>query len=254
MTDDTARMPAIRHKWGFGMAPPLPQTQQARVHACALLFDVLDAKRPPPEADERLLTAASDVKGLFNRIVRQDQWDWFTVARQLGYPSWRISEAIAQQIAALRQALKVGDAASAGAAHNTLRRLPARRCLSVLLGRAAIIDEAGAGWVYILSTREFDGFLKIGMTTRTVEQRAQEINAATGVAVPFGVRRCWRVSDPAKAEKLVHAELAEFRLRSDREFFQVAFSEAARRVDAVIRDSGLEIRTLNALTSLEGPT
>lgn len=164
-----------------------------------------------------------------------------------------ISQAIAREIAQLRGAIKACDEGSAAAAHDTLRRLPARRCLSVFLGRASIVDEPGAGWIYVLSTREFDGFLKIGMTTRTVEQRAQEINAATGVAVPFGVRRCWRVSDPAKAEKLVHATLAEFRLRADREFFHLSFGKATRLLDATIRDSGLEIRTLNALSSLGGP-
>ncbi|RWE06897.1 MAG: hypothetical protein EOS23_29640 [Mesorhizobium sp.] len=36
---------------------------------------------------------------------------------------------------------------------------------------------------------------------------------AACVAIPFGVRRCWRVTDPRKAERLVHACLIDFRLR-----------------------------------------
>lgn len=118
-------------------------------------------------------------------------------------------------------------------------------------GKARIVEEPGAGWVYILSTREHPDLLKIGMTTRTVEQRVSEINGATGVAIPFGVRRCWRVSDPQKAERLIHTTLAEHRLRNDREFFRVRYADAAKILDNEIRLSGLEIRTLNALAALD---
>ena len=105
-------------------------------------------------------------------------------------------------------------------------RLPTRRYLAVFLGLARIIDEMDAGWIYILSTRELNDLLKIGMTMRTVEARAQEINSATGVAVPFGARRCWRVSDPHRAEKIVHTALAAYRIRTDREFFRTDFKIA----------------------------
>lgn len=88
------------------------------------------------------------------------------------------------------------------------------------------------------------------MTTRTVEQRANEINGTTGVAVPFGVRRCWRVSDPHAVERMVHSQLADYRLRNDREFFRVDFPVAAKILDDAIGVSGMEIRTLDALASL----
>ena len=83
-----------------------------------------------------------------------------------------------------------------------------------------------------------------------MEQRAQEINRATGVALPFGVRRCWRVSDPAKAVKQVHQALHKFHLRDDSEFFRVSFHVAVKHIDAVIHGSSLEIRTLDALAGL----
>ena len=88
------------------------------------------------------------------------------------------------------------------------------------------------------------------MTTRSVQERVKEINAATGIAIPFGVRRCWRVSEPVRAERLVHDALSEHRLRQDREFFQVSFEYAGRVVDAVIHESAQEIRTLHALAGL----
>lgn len=232
------------------MAPPKPPTARERQDACDEFLGAI-ASLEIPEPTQHVLDAASLVKGLFNRVVREDQWDWFTVCRQLGYPSRRISDAIAKEITSFRGAVRDADREAWINARTNLHRLPLRRCLAVFRGKARLIEEPGAGWVYILSTREFPDLLKIGMTTRTVEQRAGEINGATGVAIPFGVRRCWRVSDPQKAERLVHTTLAEHRLRNDREFFRVGFSQAAKLLDDAIRVSGLEIRTLNALAALD---
>jgi hypothetical protein len=247
---DTQPLTKISEKWGFGMAPPKPFTQHERSQACAHFVDAIVSLDLPPSAND-VLDAASIVKGLFNRVVREDQWDWFTVARQLGYPSRRVCDVIAREIAGLRSSVKNGDKEGFLRARSQLHRLPLRRCLSVFLGRSKIVDEPGAGWIYILSTREFPDLLKIGMTTRTVEQRAQEINGATGVAVPFGVRRCWRVMDPQSAEKIVHLRLRDFRLRNDREFFRLAFPAAAIMLDESIRATGLELRTLDALAALQ---
>ncbi|RWM71237.1 MAG: GIY-YIG nuclease family protein [Mesorhizobium sp.] len=199
---DTQPLAKVSERWGFGMAPPKPATQHERAQACASFLDTIASLDLLPSNDG-ILDAASVVKGLFNQVVREDQWDWFTVARQLGYPSRRISEVIVREITSLRTAIKAEDKDGFLRARSQLHRLPLRRCLSVFLGRSKAVDEPAAGWIYILSNREFPDLLKIGMTTRTVEQRAHEINGAAGVAIPFGVRRCWRVTDPQKAEKLV---------------------------------------------------
>ena len=249
MSEENRTLQKVAEKWGFGMAPPKEKTQRRRNKACANLLKVICSQKLPKQ-DENVLETASLVKGLFNRVVREDQWDWFTVSSQLGYPSRRISDVIAKEIGRLRTAIKTQDKAAFENARTNLCRLPTHRCLSVFLGREEIFDEPGAGWIYVLSTRELNDLLKIGMTTRTVEERAREINSATGVAIPFGVRRCWRVSDPQKAEKLVHQALFEFRFREDREFFRISFQVAAKDLEAVIRESALEIRTLDALAGL----
>lgn len=214
--------------------------------ACAVVLDLLGSPGRP-EATNETLDALSVVKGLFTRIVREDQWDWFTVSRQLGYPSRRISGVISQAVGSLRSTLVKGDIEGFGVIRNQLMRLPVRRCLSIFLGRLTIANVDGVGWVYVLSSRELPDLLKIGMTTRTVEQRSQEINSATGVAIPFGVRRCWRVVDPHRSERLVHAALAGHRLRGDREFFRIAFGLAAARVEDVLVANDLLKRTLNDL-------
>ena len=250
MTNDSALFPVVSERWGFGMSPPKPAVQKSRCVASECTLRILEDKSTAPNVDPLVMESLSVVKGLFNRIVREDQWDWFTVAGQLGYPSRRISRVIAQELSHLRTAIKLGYKTTYETTKTNLRRLPTRRCLSVLLGTTKIVDEPGAGWIYILSTREMRNLLKVGMTTRSVDERVKEINAATGVAIPFGVRRCWRVSDPSLAERLVHDALSEHRLRQDREFFQVSFKYAGKVVDAVIRESSQEIRTLDALAGL----
>jgi hypothetical protein len=192
----------------------------------------------------------SEIKGLFNRVRRQDQWDWFTVAGQLGYPSMGLAGTIADELDRLRRGLRDSERNEASQAHEHLRRLPTRRCLAVFLRRAQLIDERGAGWIYILSTRESPNLLKIGMTARSVEQRVKEINTATGIAIPFGVRQCWRVSDPSVAEKLVHDCLEQHRVRTDREFFRIDYFDARSKIQDALSAAKLELRTLNHLAAL----
>ncbi len=242
--------PTVAEKWGFGMAPPKAVTQSDRKAACRHLLEILSS-RHLPNSNERCLHLLSTTKGLFNRVVREDQWDWFTVCGQLGYPSRRLSMDISDGIRLLRSAIKEQNRVAFDRAHTKLCRLPTRACICVMIGRGSVPDEPDAGWIYVLSTREWPALLKIGMTTRTVERRAREINNATGVAIPFGVRRCWRVADPGRAERLVHGALQRYRLREDREFFKVSFGVASQSIEAAIRDGSLELRTVYALGGLD---
>ena len=51
--------------------------------------------------------------------------------------------------------------------------------------------------------------ISAGMTTRTVEHRLEEINRATDVGNTFGIYRCWRVSDPVRADNIVIEALSK---------------------------------------------
>jgi hypothetical protein len=165
-------MPEIVENWGFGLAPPKPETQAARKAASTAVLDMLEHHRELSSHAADLETL-STVKGLFNRVYRQDQWDWFTVRAQLGHPSGSLCSKIADSIGNLRAAIRDDDSAEMLRWRSELRRMPARKCLMVYLGKMTIADEAGAGWVYVLSTREIKDLLKIGMTTQTVPERAR---------------------------------------------------------------------------------
>lgn len=141
---DSESFVKVAEKWGFGMAPPKSGMQQDRTLACERLLNAVRAVEMPDGAGA-FIEAASAVKGLVNRVAREDQWDWFTVSRQLGYPSRRISFVIAREIAAFRNAVKEQEPGPVWAARSNLHRLPFRRCLSVFLGKTQIADEPGAG-------------------------------------------------------------------------------------------------------------
>ena len=72
----------VAEKWGFGMAPPKKKTQISRNVACTRFLEILCSEELP-DSDVNILEVVSIVKGLFNRIVREDQWDWFTVSRAM---------------------------------------------------------------------------------------------------------------------------------------------------------------------------
>lgn len=225
-------------KWPFGMAPLKPATrakyttavqamETLRGFVCRRLTDI-----------ER--TALGEVKGLFNRCVRQDQWDWSTVHAMLGYPPRDICKAIAQALTEYANVDKEGNIAK--------RELCVRRLTD--LGFFALLDafdgsaerSIGAGFVYVLSTREDKDVLKVGFTTRTVEQRAKEINGGTGVLYPLGARAVFEVVDAQAGERAVHDALQPYRIRADREFFALDFRDAERIIRHILMGQDLLLR------------
>ncbi|GAA1656599.1 hypothetical protein GCM10009828_103050 [Actinoplanes couchii] len=215
------------------MAPVKPHVQAERV---ASARSVLRSVENPGMADVAALEDISVVKGLFNRSHRQDQWDWFTVWQQLGRPSRRAASAAANGLTSLRNGLRDREMAWVTNGVTTFRNSGGLgRLTGYLAGEQAEPD--GVGYVYILSTREQPDVLKIGYTDRSVEERVKEINRATGVLVPYGARAVWAVPRAQTVEAEIHRLLAPYRIRKDREFFDIPFREAAPIIQAHIAES-----------------
>jgi hypothetical protein len=51
----------------------------------------------------------SELKGMVNRCLKRDQWDWFTTYSYLGYPSTKIMRRFVDEAIILRQELKEGN-------------------------------------------------------------------------------------------------------------------------------------------------
>ena len=184
--------------------------------------------------DNDLIEAISNIKGLFNRIRRQDQWDWFTVYMYFDYPSIGFCFNTANNLTDLRNALLKKDTDESERIIGTLVKFGLIKYLNNYL-HFSPDSNADCEYVYILSRREERELLKIGMTTRNIEKRIKEINSATGIAYPLSPRAIWRVKDGKFSEKLVHEALDEFRLRDDREFFCLPFGEACKKIEYVLQ-------------------
>lgn len=99
-----------------------------------------------------------------------------------------------------------------------------------------------AGVIYILVTPTNRQLLKIGKTTRTAEERAEEISRGTGVPAPYWVAYDDAVLDCDKAESLIHQRLIEFRYTGDREFFRLPLKKAIPVVMQVIEEVNAELK------------
>jgi predicted transport protein len=95
------------------------------------------------------------------------------------------------------------------------------------------------GFIYILLNRAFQNdHYKIGMTTKTPEERAREISNATGVPRAFEVLYEQRVIDCNRAERLLHQRLYQYRSASNREFFQIPLKAAIKALEDVADEIG----------------
>ena len=76
------------------------------------------------------------------------------------------------------------------------------------------------------------GLVKVGKTTRTPSERAEELSGVTGLPTPFIVVFEQLFSDCSLAERHVHAVLESrgFRVAANREFFNAPVNEVVRAV------------------------
>jgi len=89
----------------------------------------------------------------------------------------------------------------------------------------AVMDSSGgvrkSEYVYVLINKSVPGMVKIGMTTKTVDERARQISAGTGVPtpwIPVYSFSCYR-SDLLEEE--VHEHFAVHRINAHREMFSI---------------------------------
>lgn len=83
------------------------------------------------------------------------------------------------------------------------------------------------GYIYVLINYSMENLVKVGKTTRDVEERAKELSSATGVPTPFIVAFDTFFDDCSMAEDYVHKRLEQkgYRLSNNKEFFQAPLKE-----------------------------
>ena len=223
---------------GFGHVPPKQKTLARYTDASRHVISLLSGGAP----NEKTLDAISEVKGLCNRILREDQSDWVVVWLWMGLPSRVRLKWMADDLPDFRSAFKEDDLAEQSNIAERLQRAGLLTALTYFIHEDEPPEEEGWGYLYLLSTRSDRDLLKIGQTGRDVLKRVEEINRATGVVEPLSARRVWRVRNPSDCEKAVHSLLASYRVRSDREFFCLPMSKAAGIIETHLRSSDSKMR------------
>ena len=87
----------------------LPISDRMRPRYIQAIHSVLKALTATEEISSIVPEHVSEVKGLLNRCVRKDQWDWFTVYDALGKPPISTIRQSAQILGELAKAYKAGD-------------------------------------------------------------------------------------------------------------------------------------------------
>jgi cold shock CspA family protein len=231
---------------GFGMVPSTAENLSKDIAAARLVMASLSGDKDGAE----LLDAISRVKGLCNRCWKQDQPNWTLVWLALGLPNKTRLKWMGRDLNNYRIAIKGDEIADAIIISERLERAGLFTCLAYFVGDDEPPSSEGTGFLYLLSTKEDRTLLKIGQTVRDVPTRVKEINKATGVVSPFGARHIWRVANAVEVESGVHRVLAEYRVRSDREFFKLDYLDAVNKIDGYLFSIGALERMSGVVTRI----
>lgn len=85
--------------------------------------------------------------------------------------------------------------------------------------------------IYILINEAMPGYVKIGKTTSSVEQRILELSRSSAVPLPFECYYAARVTDAKKVEEAFYDAFGDHRVNPRREFFIIA----PERVVAILK-------------------
>lgn len=76
--------------------------------------------------------------------------------------------------------------------------------------------------IYILINEAMPGYVKIGKTTTSLEQRIRELSASTSVPLPFTCFYACTVKDASFVEHQLHDAFDDNRINPRREFFKIS--------------------------------
>ncbi|OYW86031.1 MAG: hypothetical protein B7Z20_08015 [Sphingobium sp. 32-64-5] len=92
-----------------------------------------------------------------------------------------------------------------------------------------------AGEIYVVrSALHPKHVYKIGFTTKSSTERADQLAATSGQPDMFNVIQSWRVRNPREIEHQVHGLLSEFRINQSREFFKLEYWKIREAIEKVI--------------------
>ena len=227
---------------GFGMLPISPRMQPRYDCVIQAFLDFLHGKTSLSEIS---LDDLSELKGMFNRCLRQDQWDWFSVFTRFGEPEQRHMTQIVGMLKLLRRSIIDDNHKDIELAQRKLIQNDISYYLDNFQANrdpSSYYDKTGSedtGLIFIISIREQRTLLKIGMTRQSMIDYVKEFNSAVEIKIPFSVRRIFRVKLAERAEREIHQLLSQYCVNLDRKFFELSYSRAVSLIDKHLQRSGL---------------
>lgn len=216
-------------RFGFGTSPVPRDEWDQRITSAERVLGMIEG-HVRPDASEATLDCISVTKGMFSRIALCDRYDWFSVARMMGYPSSEFSRQVSHGLAYLRFFLAQGDMDGAERELQRMRNVPAADCLHEFLAiaRDGRHPENEEGWAYILWSSSERDLLHIGASGGTVDEVLARLRRDYPGHDPFGVMAAWLVHDPLEAYVLVR-EIFDAEMVGDG-FYRIGLGEARKRL------------------------
>ena len=91
------------------------------------------------------------------------------------------------------------------------------------------------GYIYLMKNDSMkENIFKIGKTSKTPDERAEDLSKSTGVPEKFEVINYWRSKNTTKDESEIFASLENYRYSDNREFFQIEKNEAIKKIEFII--------------------
>lgn len=108
-------------------------------------------------------------------------------------------------------------------------------------------NKNNTGIVYILTNEAMLGYIKIGKTTTSIEQRILELSRSSAVPLPFECYYAARVNNMNDIEEALHDAFGDHRINPRREFFNIA----PERVLAILKRFAIEDVTPSRTVGVE---
>ena len=216
----------VPKRLGFGISNEKTKTREDRIKAIKEVRRLLERGK----ISQNTLEALSVVKGMFNRVLKKDQWDWHTVYLQFGRPRKKACHEIVSNLKKLRDACRDGvDFEKAGATESFMHRSKQGKNRVVVEKVEAIdilkrdsqfirfLDNYITGrttyeafpQIYLLSKKNenSDESLLVGCAKQTIFEVLESVNK--NESEPYGIRANWEIFADDLPIKKVEKELSE---------------------------------------------
>jgi hypothetical protein len=88
-------------------------------------------------------------------------------------------------------------------------------------------------FVYVMSNKSYKNLYKIGWTSLTPEERADQLSSETGVLYPFKVIFKKRFKDAEKVEKKIHRKFSNYRVKKNKEYFEAKLEDIKEYINSL---------------------